>query len=83
MALVLRGLTNGEVAGVLGVSPHTVRNTLVEIFKKVDVSRRSELAFIVRSGVHDPDPRQARAQIAVKHRQFVAAIAKKGEVKGE
>ena len=76
MSLVVRGLTNGEVAGLLGVSPHTVRNTLAEVFKKVGVSRRSELSFIVRSGVHDPDPSHARDQVA-KHRQFVAAIAKK------
>jgi DNA-binding CsgD family transcriptional regulator len=49
-ALVVRGLTNREVAGLLGTSPHTVRNTLVTVFKKVGVSRRSELAFIVRGG---------------------------------
>jgi DNA-binding CsgD family transcriptional regulator len=43
--LVIRGLTNKEAAGLLGASPNTVRNTLVEIFRKVGVSRRSELSF--------------------------------------
>jgi DNA-binding CsgD family transcriptional regulator len=46
MNLVIRGLTNKEVAGLLGTSPNTVRNTLVEIFRKVGVSRRSELSFV-------------------------------------
>jgi DNA-binding CsgD family transcriptional regulator len=49
MFLAIRGLTNKEIAGLLGSSPNTVRNTLVEVFGKVGVSRRSELAFIVQS----------------------------------
>jgi DNA-binding CsgD family transcriptional regulator len=48
MSLVVRGLTNKEVAGLLGVSPNTVRNTLARVFEKVGVSRRSELAFLAR-----------------------------------
>lgn len=43
--LASRGLTNAEVATVLGISPHTVRNHLVSVFRKLDVSTRAELAF--------------------------------------
>lgn len=42
--LVRRGLTNPEIATLLGSSPFTVRNQLASIFRKCDVSSRSELA---------------------------------------
>jgi DNA-binding CsgD family transcriptional regulator len=76
MSLVVRGLTNNEVAELLGTSANTVRNTLVDVFKKVGVSRRSELAFIVRSGAcaNDVDPRHIRDELA-HQRRFVATIA--------
>jgi DNA-binding NarL/FixJ family response regulator len=45
--LVCRGLTNGEIAGVLGNRANTVRNQLVSIFKKLDVASRAELAGLV------------------------------------
>jgi DNA-binding CsgD family transcriptional regulator len=44
--LVVRGLENREIAAVLGVSSHTVRNQLVSIFRKADVSTRAELVFV-------------------------------------
>jgi DNA-binding CsgD family transcriptional regulator len=43
--LVMRGFTNPEIATLLRVSPHTVRNHLVSVFRKADVSKRSELVF--------------------------------------
>jgi DNA-binding CsgD family transcriptional regulator len=42
--LVVRGLTNGEAATVLGLSLHTVRNHLNTIFRKLEVASRAELA---------------------------------------
>jgi len=45
-ALVVRGLANGEIAALLRVSPHTVRNQLVSVFRKADVSTRAELVFV-------------------------------------
>lgn len=74
MSLVLRGLTNKEVADLLGTSPNTVRNTLAEVFKKVGVSRRSELAFIVRVAATDPDPRRAEHELR-DHRRLMETIA--------
>jgi len=52
MNLVIRGLTNREVADLLGLSPNTVRNILVEVFRKVGVSRRSELAYMAALAAH-------------------------------
>jgi DNA-binding CsgD family transcriptional regulator len=56
--LVIRGLRNKEVAAVLDCSELTVRNHLRSVFRKVDVTTRSELVFTAMSG---PAPRQASA----------------------
>jgi DNA-binding CsgD family transcriptional regulator len=45
--LVERGLTNPEIAEMLGVSRHTVRNQLASVFVKLQVSRRAELVYIL------------------------------------
>lgn len=42
---VARGLHNGEIAQLLGTSPNTVRNQLSTLFKKVEVTTRTELAI--------------------------------------
>lgn len=44
--LVRRGLTNAEIAALVGVSSNTVRNQLASIFRKLGVSTRAELAGI-------------------------------------
>jgi DNA-binding CsgD family transcriptional regulator len=44
--LATRGLQNPEIAALLGISPFTVRNGLVKVFAKADVSTRAELSFI-------------------------------------
>lgn len=45
--LVERGLTNPEIAALLGVSPNTVRNQMASVFTKLRVSRRAELVYIL------------------------------------
>lgn len=37
-----RGLTNGQIADRLSISPKTVRNHVTRIFSKLDVSHRAE-----------------------------------------
>lgn len=48
--LVVGGLTNREIAFALGISPFTVRNQLVSIFEKAQVSTRAELVGRLLSG---------------------------------
>jgi DNA-binding CsgD family transcriptional regulator len=47
MRLVARGLTNREIAEVLGISLNTVRNRLATCFAKLSVSRRSEAVLFL------------------------------------
>lgn len=48
--LVADGRTNGEAAKILGLSPHTVKNHLANIFQKLGVNNRAEaVAFLLRS----------------------------------
>lgn len=44
--LTVRGLQNGEIAILTGVSINTVRNTLVKVFQKANVTNRAELTFL-------------------------------------
>jgi DNA-binding CsgD family transcriptional regulator len=73
MAYVVRGLTNEETAGLLGISANTVRNTLAAVFKKAGVSRRSELAFLARSGAVGGPARINRRDLE-QQRQLVAVV---------
>lgn len=41
--LVARGRQNKEIASELGISPFTVRNLLVEVFRRAGVSDRGSL----------------------------------------
>jgi len=45
--LVVRGFSNPEIAILLRVSMHTVRNHLANVFYKADVSNRTELVFMM------------------------------------
>lgn len=42
LSMVARGLRAPEVAGVLGISRHTVRDHIKSIYRKLDVSSRAE-----------------------------------------
>lgn len=71
MALAVRGLTNDEIAGLRGVSINTVRNVLVDVFRKVGVSSRTELAFVVRGGARG----ERGGADADRQREFIATLA--------
>jgi DNA-binding NarL/FixJ family response regulator len=45
--LVCRGLTNPEIASVLGISRNTVRNQLAVTFRRLGVSTRAELVAVL------------------------------------
>ncbi|HEV3472963.1 MAG TPA: helix-turn-helix transcriptional regulator [Actinomycetota bacterium] len=56
VALVQKRLTNPEIAARLYVSPRTVQTHLYNVFKKLGVKSRSELAAVAsRVGASDPD----------------------------
>lgn len=63
--LVARGFSNPEIAQLLRVSPHTIRNQLVSIFRKAGVSSRAELAFAMGSPAGEASER-ARGQRGVR-----------------
>jgi DNA-binding CsgD family transcriptional regulator len=56
--LVANGKTNREIAAVLFISEHTVRNQLVNVFAKLGISRRAELAGLA-TGSAQPDRGQS------------------------
>lgn len=41
---VVRGLQNREIAAALGTSPNTIRNQLAQLYQKLQVGGRTELA---------------------------------------
>lgn len=51
--LVERGATNAEIAGALGISTNTVKKLLKDVFQRLDVQSRTELAMTLR-GVTAP-----------------------------
>jgi DNA-binding CsgD family transcriptional regulator len=54
--LVARGLSTGDIAGELIISPHTVRDHLKTVFAKTRVSSRGEL--VARLFAEDYWPRR-------------------------
>lgn len=54
LCMLTRGLTNLEIAQLLGTSPSTVKNQVSSLLRKTNTSNRSELAFWAAS--HQPPP---------------------------
>lgn len=52
LTLVSQGLSNKEIARVLFMSKHTVRNHLSNIFGKLDVRNRTSATALALSGCH-------------------------------
>lgn len=49
VALAINGLTNRQIARELGLSQHTVKNYMFEIFEKLGISTRVELVLYTLS----------------------------------
>ena len=45
--LLEKGLTTGEIAETLGISPHTVRDHLKHLYRKTGTKGRSELLGLI------------------------------------
>jgi DNA-binding CsgD family transcriptional regulator len=48
---LLTGATDKQIAGLLGVSPRTVSNTLSHVYNKTGVSRRAHLVGLFMRGL--------------------------------
>ena len=47
MRFVSTGMTNKEIADQLNLSPHTVRNEVIDILRKLKLQNRTQIAFLV------------------------------------
>ncbi|MDP9000692.1 MAG: helix-turn-helix transcriptional regulator [Myxococcota bacterium] len=63
--LAQRGLTNAEVANILGTSPRTVRNQMGSVFRKVGVCNRTELLFMMTTADGADGPAGAHRAAAI------------------
>lgn len=59
LQLLVRGLTNREIADVLGISANTVRNRLAVCFRLLGASTRTEALFILNQAKHEGHLRDA------------------------
>lgn len=51
--LVCKGFTDREIAGVLTIAFSTVRTHLKHLFRKLDVTNRTELIFVLMEDLVD------------------------------
>jgi DNA-binding NarL/FixJ family response regulator len=66
--LIARGLSNGEIAETLVLSPHTVGDHVKSLFEKLDVASRQEL--VARVFLDEYLPEVARQTPLTSHGRF-------------
>jgi DNA-binding NarL/FixJ family response regulator len=54
LSALLKGMSEKAVASALDISPHTVHNHVKEIYRRMDVSTRSELLALFVGGGKKP-----------------------------
>lgn len=52
LCLIGQGLTNLEIAKELFISPHTVKNHVTNIYRKLGIEDRTQLAILVQKQLH-------------------------------
>jgi DNA-binding NarL/FixJ family response regulator len=55
MTLVVRGLTNREIAEVLSVAEGTIKNHVAAILERLEITNRTEAAFVLSHLLDDPE----------------------------
>jgi adenylate cyclase len=56
LELAAKGLTNADIAGLLEISPSTVKVHMAAIYRVLNVSNRTEAAMVAQSHINPPDP---------------------------
>ena len=64
LSQISRGLTHGQIATRLGISPHTVDTYVKRIRTKLGVGNKAELTRVALLGRQSPDPHPAPAPAA-------------------
>ncbi|MBV9872797.1 MAG: hypothetical protein JO214_19450 [Frankiaceae bacterium] len=65
--VVVEGLTNRQAAAQLYLSPHTVAFHLRQVFRKLEISSRVQLARLASEHSHDREPASSRPLAAAGH----------------
>jgi adenylate cyclase len=75
LELVAKGLTNAEIAQVLGIAPGTAKNHVAAVLEALDVSNRTEAVGILRElAAHDQDAEASHAVPGFGQRPTLALL---------
>lgn len=61
LELAAKGLTNADIAGLLQISPSTVKVHMAAVYRVLNVSNRTEAAMVAQSHIQQPEPAAGKA----------------------